>query len=105
MQTTERRRMNHFYLVGKLVEQPEKRISTNGTKFIKFKLAVPRSFKEPQGETDLYEITGFNQLADEEYETGKTMCFSGRVSANNYTNEETTHYNVRLVANSIAIIA
>lgn len=105
MQTTERRNVNHFYLIGKLVEQPEKSMSANGLKIVRFKVAVAKSIKEPTGETELYELTGFNQLAEEEYEIGKTMCFSGKLSANNYTNESVTRYNSRLLVNSIATLA
>ena len=53
--------MNQFCCVGRLVSDPEKQTSENGKSYLNFTLAVPRSYKNADGEyeTDFIDCTLF----------------------------------------------
>ncbi|MDO4197785.1 MAG: single-stranded DNA-binding protein [Erysipelotrichaceae bacterium] len=96
--------MNHFYLIGKLAEEPEKSVTTSGTKMIKFRVTAYGSNKESDNMGGINELVGFNGIAEEEYETGTIMCFAGRIGTNNYTKDGVTYYRNNLIVNSIATL-
>lgn len=104
MQATERRGVTSFYLIGRLLEEPEKSVSANGRNVIKFKVASLYSGKD-NDTPEVFELVGFNNLAQEEYEKGSTMLFQGKLQANNYTKDSNTYYRTNLLVNSISTVA
>ena len=58
--------MNQFCCVGRLVSDPEKQTSENGKSYLNFTLAVPRSYKNADGEyeTDFIDAVTFGPVAD-----------------------------------------
>jgi single-stranded DNA-binding protein len=97
--------MNGFYLVGKIISEPEKGETINGTKLCRLKISVDKAAKEQEENYETFEITVFRTLAEADYEIGQSVGINGKLMANNYEKDGTQYYNVRLVGNSISIIA
>ena len=96
--------MNSFYLVGKVADEADKSQSASGMKIARFRLKVPRNSE--QGPIDeLYEITVFRDLAEENFRVGEIVGVCGKVSANNYEKDDVTRYNARLIGNTVSRIA
>ena len=84
--------MNQFFGVGRLVAQPEAKESENGKKYLNFTIAVPRSYKNADGEyeTDFLDVVTFGQIADttaEYCKKGDMIGVKGRVETSVYENE------------------
>ena len=84
--------MNQFCCVGRLVSDPEKQTSENGKSYLNFTLAVPRSYKNADGEyeTDFIDAVAFGPVADNATEyckKGDLVGIKGRIETSVYENE------------------
>ncbi len=84
--------MNQFCCVGRLVSDPEKQTSENGKSYLNFTLAVPRSYKNADGEyeTDFIDAVTFGPVADNATEyckKGDLVGIKGRIETSVYENE------------------
>ncbi|MDO4962853.1 MAG: single-stranded DNA-binding protein [bacterium] len=84
--------MNQFWGVGRLVAEPEKKTSENGKSYLNFTVAVPRSYKNADGEyeTDFIDVVTFGPMAEttSEYcKKGDLIGIKGRVETSVYENE------------------
>ncbi len=84
--------MNQFWGVGRLVAEPEKKTSENGKSYLNFTVAVPRSYKNAEGEyeTDFIDVVTFGPMAEttSEYcKKGDLIGIKGRVETSVYENE------------------
>ena len=78
--------LNQIVLVGRLVKTPELRITENGKKTSTITLAVPRNYKNINGEyeTDFLDCTLWTNVAENtsEYcQTGDMIGVKGRVQS------------------------
>lgn len=78
--------LNQIILVGKLVKIPELKENENGKKFSVVTVAVPRSFKNMNGEyeTDIIECISFDSVASatvEYCQKGDVVGVKGRVQS------------------------
>ena len=78
--------LNQLVLVGRLVRQPELKEAENKKKYTYITLAVPRSFKNSNGEydTDFIDCVAFDLVAENtsEYcEKGDVVGVKGRVQS------------------------
>ena len=85
--------LNQFVGVGRLVAKPEVKESENGKKYINYTVAVPRSYKNADGEyeTDFIDVVSFGQVAEStaEYcQKGDVIGVKGRIETSNYENED-----------------
>ena len=76
--------LNQIVLVGRLVKTPELKITENGKKISRITLAVPRNYKNMEGEyeTDFLDCTLWTNVAENtsEYcQTGDMIGIKGRV--------------------------
>lgn len=76
--------MNHVVLMGRLVRDPETKITNNQQIVTNFTLAVDRGYKKPDGtkEADFINCVAFNKRAtfiDNYFEKGKMMVLNGRI--------------------------
>lgn len=97
--------MNEVNIIGRLLEQPEKASSSNGIKFVRFKIAVDKTNKD--GETngyDVFEIVVFRDLADVDANVGQFIGVTGRLSANNYEKDGKAYYNCSIIGNNITLM-
>ena len=97
--------MNGFYLMGKIIAEPEKGETINGTKLCRLKIAVEKTVKDQGENTEIYEVTVFRTLAEADYEINQSVGIVGKLTASNYEKDGNQYYNVRLVGNNISIIA
>ncbi len=84
--------MNQTCIIGRLVRDPEIRELEDGKKVSNITLAVPRSYKNENGEyeTDFIDCTLWNGVADKTAEyckKGDLVGVKGRLQTNNYENE------------------
>lgn len=76
--------VNQIVLVGRIARTPETRITENGKKMANLTLAVPRNYKNSNGEydTDFLDCTLWSAVAEStsEYcETGDMIGIKGRL--------------------------
>lgn len=78
--------VNQIVLVGRIARIPETRVSENGKKFATLTLAVPRNYKNANGEydTDFLDCTLWSSVAESTSEyckTGDMIGVKGRVQS------------------------
>ena len=84
--------MNQFVGVGRLVAQPETKTAENGNTYLNFTMAVPRSYKNADGEyeTDFLDVVTFGPIAEKTAEfcnKGDLVGIKGRIESSVYENE------------------
>ena len=84
--------LNQIVLVGRLVEEVEVKELESGRKVANVTLAVPRNFKNEDGEygTDFIDVVIWNSIADNTAEyckNGDIIGVKGRLETNNYETE------------------
>lgn len=85
--------MNQTCIIGRLVRDPEVKELEDGKKVSNITLAVPRSYKNENGEyeTDFIDCTLWNGVADRTAEyckKGDLVGVKGRLQTNNYEKED-----------------
>lgn len=78
--------VNQIVLVGRIARTPETRTSENGKKFATLTLAVPRNYKNANGEydTDFLDCTLWSSVAESTSEyckTGDMIGVKGRIQS------------------------
>ena len=81
--------LNQTVIVGRLVKDPELKITDTGKKVTKITLAVPRAFKNANGEYDTDFIdctlwTGIAECTNEYCQKGDTLGIKGRIQTQLY---------------------
>src|SRR5215471_17746925 len=87
--------LNKIMLIGNIGKNPELQVTSEGTPFTRFSLAVSRSYKSSSGEkveeTEWFNIVVWRQLAEicERYlQKGSKVYIEGRLSQRKYTDRE-----------------
>ena len=87
--------LNKIMLIGNVGKDPELQLTSDGTPFTRFSLAVNRSYKSSSGEkveeTEWFNIVVWRQLAEicERYQhKGSKVYIEGRLSQRKYTDKE-----------------
>ena len=85
--------MNSVNLVGRLSNNPQLRITTNGKQICRFSIAVTRRFKNATGvyEADFINCVAFNKTAElinEYIQKGDLVGVSGRIQTGSYTAQD-----------------
>ena len=85
--------MNQTCIIGRLVREPEVKELEDGKKVSNITLAVPRSYKNENGEyePDFIDCTLWGGVADKTAEycrKGDLVGVKGRLQTNNYENEK-----------------
>jgi len=87
--------LNKIMLIGNLGKDPELQVTSDGTPFTRFSLAVNRSYKSSSGEkveeTEWFNVVTWRQLAEicERYlHKGSKVYLEGRLSQRKYTDRE-----------------
>src|SRR5258707_15697107 len=89
--------LNKIMLIGNLGRDPELQVTSDGTPFTRFSLAVSRTYKTNSGEkreeTEWFNVVAWRQLAEtcERYlHKGSKVYIEGRVTQRKYTDREGT---------------
>jgi len=85
--------LNRVILIGRLVRDPEMRITQGGIVFTRFTLAVDRPYKNQAGEkeTDFIDVIAWRKLGElcaEYLAKGKLVAIDGRIEIQNYEDKE-----------------
>ena len=103
--------LNQVVLVGRIVKTPELRVTETGKKTATVTLAVPRNYKNMNGEydTDFLECTLWTNIAENttEYcQTGDMVGVKGRIQTRIIHNEDgTKKKKTEIVAEKVTFLA
>ena len=102
--------LNQIILVGRLVRDPEVRETKNGTSVSKITLAIPRSYKNVNGEyeTDFLDCTLWQLIATntKEYcKKGDIVGVKGRVESRTYEKEGEKKYITEIIAEKVTFLS
>ena len=103
--------LNQVVLVGRIVKTPELRETENGKKTATVTLAVPRNYKNNEGEydTDFLDCTMWTNVAENtsEYcQTGDMVGVKGRIQTRVIENEDgTKKKKTEIVAEKVTFLA
>ena len=104
--------INQVALAGRLVDDPEFRITDSGTVRLTSRIAVNRSYRDRnddwQEETSFFNVVIWNQLAErlaDRLKKGTPVFLSGRLrSASLRDDDENPHYLVEIQARNLQIL-
>jgi single-strand DNA-binding protein len=102
--------LNQVVIVGRLVKSPELRKTETKKSVTNITLAVPRSFKNPEGEyeTDFIDCVLWQGIAEntvEYVQKGDLLGIKGRLQTRTYETEENTKYIVEVVAEKVTFLS
>ena len=103
--------LNQVVLVGRLTSDLEAKELEDGKKVTNMTLAIPRSFKNAEGEyeTDFVECTLWNNIAENTAEyckKGDIVGVKGRLQTNNYEKEDGSKvYRMDVVAEKVTFLS
>lgn len=103
--------VNSVMLVGRLAQDIEVKKLDSGKEVTKVGLAVPRSFKNPDGvyETDFFDCIlweGLAKNACEYCKKGDTVGVRGRLQTNNYeTSDGVKHKAVEIIVEKLTFLS
>ncbi len=102
--------MNKVVLIGRLTKDPELYYTKQGIAYVKFRLAVSRSFKNSLGqqEADFIDCTVWRKPAENiaiYCKKGSLVGVTGRIHNNNFENQEGKKvYRTEVTADSVAFL-
>lgn len=103
--------LNQIVLVGRLVKNPELKVTDNGRKMTTITLAVPRNYKNHEGEydTDFLDCTLWTGVAENtsEYcQSGDMLGIKGRVQSRIISNDDgTKSKKTEIIAERVTFLA
>lgn len=85
--------MNSVFMIGRLVAEPEAASTSSGIACCRFRIAVDRSYKDKDGntQTDFIPVTAWRGLADlcnRYLSKGKQVAVKGELHTSTYTNKD-----------------
>lgn len=101
--------LNQIVIVGRLVKDPELKETESGKKVTNITLAVPRSYKNVNGEyeTDFIDCTLWTGVAENTSEyckKGDLLGVKGRVQTRMYEKDEKKNYVTEVVAEKVTFL-
>lgn len=101
--------LNQIVLVGRIAREPELKETDNGKKVVNISLAVPRSFKNVDGEyeTDFLSCSLWDGVASNVCEychVGDLVGVKGRVVSNVYEKDGHKHYTMDIIAEKVTFL-
>ena len=102
--------MNQFFVIGRLVKDPELRKTESGKNVANVTLAVPRSYKNPNGEydTDYIDCVLWSSVAEttSEYcKKGDLVGVRGRVQTRVYEKDDVKKFATEVVAEKVTFLS
>lgn len=102
--------LNQVIIVGRLVRNPELRKSENGIKYTNVTLAVPRSYKNVNGEyeTDFIDCRLWSGVAENTTEyckKGDLIGVKGRIESRSFEVDEVKKYITEVIAEKVTFLS
>ncbi len=82
---------NKAILIGRLVADPEMRVTSQGTNVASFRIAVDRAYSKGEKKADFINITAWRQQAEfvcKYFSKGKPIGVDGAIQTRDYTDKE-----------------
>ena len=101
--------LNQTVIVGRIVKDPELKETDSGKKVTNITLAVPRSFKNMNGEYETDYIScvlwkGVAESTTQYCKKGDLVVIKGRIQSRSYETEEEKRYVVELIAEKVTFL-
>ena len=101
--------LNQTVIVGRIVKDPELKETDSGKKVTNITLAVPRSFKNMNGEYETDYIPcvlwkGVAESTTQYCKKGDLVGIKGRIQSRSYEIEEEKRYVVELIAEKVTFL-
>lgn len=101
--------LNQIVLVGRLVKDPELKETENGKKVSRITLAVPRSYKNQDGEyeSDFINCTLWTGIAENTAEyckKGDLLGVKGRIQTRTYEKDDEKKYVSEVIAEKVTFL-
>lgn len=101
---------NTVILIGRITKDIELRNTKNGTEAVKFTIAIPRDYKNANGdyESDFVSITAYKQSArylNEYAKKGDLVGVKGRIMTGTYEKEGEKKYKQDIIADSLSLLS
>ena len=102
--------LNQIVMVGRLVKDVELKEGENGSKFANLSLAIPRSFKNAEGEydTDFVNCVAFDSIADNTSEycsKGDIIGVKGRIQSKIIEKEDKKESVMEIIAEKVTFLS
>ena len=102
--------LNQIVMVGRLVRDVELKEGENGSKFANLSLAIPRSFKNAEGEydTDFVNCTAFDNIATNTAEycrKGDIVGVKGRIQSKIIEKEDKKESVMEIIAEKVTFLS
>ena len=102
--------LNQAVLVGRIVADPELRETDNGNRMTKITLAVPRSFKNADGnyDTDFISCVLWKGVAENTVEycrKGDLVGIKGHIQTRSYETEEEKKFVTEVIAEKVTFLS
>ena len=102
--------LNQTVIVGRIVRDPELKETDSGRKVTNITLAVPRSYKNINGEYETDYIPcvlwkGVAESTSQYCKKGDLVGIKGRIQSRNYEVEEERKYVVELIAENVTFLS
>ena len=102
--------LNQVVLVGRLVKDPELKETDKGHKTTRITLAVPRSYKNVNGEydTDFISCRLWSGVAENTSlycKKGDVVGVKGRIEVSSYEKDNETKYNTEVIAEKVTFLS
>ena len=102
--------LNQIVMVGRLVRDPELKESEGGKTFTNITLAVPRNYKNQDGEYDTDFIdcrlwTGVAENTAEFCKKGDLLGVKGRIETRTYEKDEEKQYLTEIIAEKVTFLS
>lgn len=102
--------LNQIVIIGRLVKNPEIKESEGGKKYTNITLAVPRNYKNSNGEyeSDFIDCKLWNGIAENASEychKGDLLGVKGRVETRVFEKEEQKKYITEVIAEKITFLS
>ncbi len=102
--------LNQVVLVGRLTRNPEVKELDDGKRLSGMTLAIPRSFKNAEGEyeTDFIEVKLWNQIAENTAEyckKGDIVGVKGRLQSRVVEKEDEREYLTEIIAEKVTFLS
>jgi len=101
--------VNKAFLIGRLVRDPETRVTLSGISVTRFTVAIDRSFKrnDPDKVTDFLRIVTWRRLAEicgQYLKKGKLVAIEGRLQVDSYEKDGEKKYSAEVVADNVQML-
>lgn len=101
---------NTVILIGRITKDIELRTTSNGNDVVKFTIAIPRDYKNANGdyESDFVSITAYKQSArylNEYAKKGDLVGVKGRIMTGTYEKEGEKKYKQDIIADSLSLLS